>query len=125
MNDDPLVLYIIFPEHISRRLTPGQIAAQAAHAATEHSFHIDEYTYDEYLEWKEDTNHHFGLTLVGVTDILFHPWLKYVTDPYVHFLTGTEYNVVTCGWIFCRKSYLPEELNFRLLKDEYLECVNM
>jgi hypothetical protein len=123
MNDDPLVLYIIFPEHISRRLTPGQIAAQAAHAATVHS---NMYSGTEsYYEWTEDEKHHFGLTLVGVTDFLFHPWLEYVTDPYVHFPTGTEYNVVTCGWVFCRKSYLPEELNFRLLKDEYLECVNM
>ena len=124
MTDDPVILYIIFPEHVSRRLTPGQIAAQAAHAATNHAFTIDEYTWDAYDEWRNDTEHHFGLTLIGVTDTLFHPWLSYATDPYVHFPTGTEYSVVTCGWIFCRKSQFPEEINFRLLKDEYLDCVN-
>ena len=116
MTDDPVILYIIFPEHVSRRLTPGQIAAQAAHAAT--MLVGDGMSIQDWDRWTH--GHAFGITLIGVTDVLFHPYMNYVTDPYVHFPTGTEYNVVTCGFLFCRRSEFPEEINFKLLTDEYL-----
>lgn len=137
MPDDPIILYIIFPSDIAKRLTPGQIAAQAAHAATAHASACvssgDEWT-EEYEEWGGNQYQHedpedggFGITLVGVVDpaeFALETGLYFVTDPYVHFRypkEETAYDVETCGWMMCRKSEFPKELSsFKLLTDEYL-----
>jgi hypothetical protein len=125
MSDDPLILYIVFPEDIATRLTPGQIAAQAAHASTVHAIYSIEARDPDFYDWKSD-DYQFGITLVGVTNTFKALCQRMVVDPYVHFLNKeddtvtTEYYVPTCGFFMCRKSEFPEDFDFRLLREEYL-----